>query len=343
LSTDRYLRQVRFAPIGREGQERLGRARVLVIGLGALGSVSAELLARSGVGRLTLVDRDFLEESNLGRQTLYSPDDVREGLPKAVAAERRLRAVNPEIALEGRAADFNARNALELVSDADLVVDGLDNFEGRYLLNDACLEARVPWLHGACVGAYGLALDVLPFDGPCLRCFFETPPPPELSPTCETAGIIAPAAHLVASLQAAEALKLLTGHPDALNRKLVSFDLWEGWHREIDASPRARRADCPACGDAARRDFLRGRRESTAAALCGRDAVQVLPAQDTTVDLPALAARLGPATGAEVNPHLLRFSAEGIAFTVFRDGRAILRGLTDPARGRSLYARYVGG
>lgn len=333
----RYSRQELFAGIGPEGQRRLGASRALLVGCGALGSALAETMVRAGVGALTVVDRDFVEESNLQRQSLFDEEDARRGLPKAAAAEARLRRLNSEVAVRGLVADVSAENADDLVGGVDLVLDGTDNFETRYLLNDACLRSRVPWVYGACVGSYGLALLVRPGVSPCLRCVMGQRPAPGTGPTCDTAGVVAPIVHVIAGIQAAEALKVLAGRTESLLPGLVTVDLWAGSFDVVDL--RGQAPSCPAC--------TAGRFEDVAspgasAVLCGRDAVQLRPAPGTRVDLEALAGRLRAAGRVVANDYLVRFQANGADLVVFADGRAIVKGVSDAAQARSVYARYVG-
>lgn len=333
----RYSRQELFSGIGPAGQARLRSAAAAVVGVGALGSVLAETLARAGVGALTLIDRDFVEEHNLQRQTLFAEADAAAGLPKARAAEARLRAINSEVALRAEVADLHAGNAAALLSGASLVLDGSDNFETRFLVNDFCLKAGVPWVYGACVGSYGLALAVRPGVSPCLRCLLEEMPAPGSGPTCDTAGVVAPVVHVVAGLQAAEALKLLAGRPEDLLPGLASVDLWGGMLEVFDWS--GRRPSCPACTEGRFEDAASAGR---AAVLCGRDAVQIQPPVPVAMDLAALAARLRAAGTVLRNEYLLRFRADDADIAVFADGRAIVKGVRDAAQARGVYAKYVG-
>lgn len=339
MLSGRYSRQELFAGIGREGQQRLRSARVLVLGCGALGSALSEMMVRAGIGELTVVDRDFVEESNLQRQSLFEEDDARRALPKAVAAEARLRRLNSDVAVHGLVADVAADNVAGLVDGRTLVLDGSDNFEVRFVLNDACLRAGVPWVYGACVGAYGLALLVRPGVSPCLRCVLGERPAPGSGPTCDTAGVIAPVVHVIAGVQAGEALKLLAGHPEALLPGLVTVDLWQGLFDVLDLSGRA--PSCPACGQG-RYDYLDAADAVPAAVLCGRDAVQVRAPRGTRLDLVSLAARLAGAGRVRANPHLVRFEAPEAELVVFADGRALVKGVDGVAQARALYARYVG-
>jgi adenylyltransferase/sulfurtransferase len=338
----RYSRQMLFQGIGASGQERIRRSSVLVVGAGALGSIAAEVLVRAGIARLRLVDRDYVDESNLQRQSLYDEHDLAEGLPKAIAALRKLQAINSEVEIEARVEDVHAANVVGLVEGMDLVLDGTDNFETRYLLNDASIRTGIPWIYAACVGSYGMSFVVRPGETPCLRCLLEEEPPPGTSPTCDTAGVIAPAVHAVSAFQTTEALKILSGRTEALTGKVLSLDVWEG---KSDAfRPQRKREDCPACG-LGKLEYLAGATESQTLTLCGRNAVQVRPARPAALALEGLAARLresGEASDVIVNAYLLRGKLAGHEIVLFPDGRAIVQGTADPAEARSLYARYVG-
>ncbi len=338
MPSARYSRQELFAGIGREGQQRLRAARVLVVGCGALGSVLSEILTRAGVARLAVVDRDFVEESNLQRQSLFDESDVARGLPKAVAAEARLRAINRDVEVRGIVADVSADNITALVVGADLVLDGTDNFETRFLVNDVCVREGVPWVYGACVGSYGLALLVRPHATPCLRCLLEEMPAPGAGPTCDTAGVVAPIVHVVAGIQAGEALKLLAGKIDALLPGVATVDLWTGQFEVMDL--RGKPPTCPAC-TAGRFDYASGQ-AAGAAVLCGRDAVQLRPAGPTHVDLASLAARLAAVGRVVANDYLVRLVAPEAELVVFEDGRAIVKGVRDAVQARGLFAKYVG-
>jgi molybdopterin-synthase adenylyltransferase len=335
----RYSRQELFSGIGREGQRRISAARVALVGCGALGSCLAEMMVRAGVASLRLVDRDFVEESNLQRQSLFVEADAAQGLPKAVAAATALRRINSEVEVTGIVADFSTDNAGETVRGADVVLDGTDNFEARFLLNDVCLREDVPWVYGACVGAYGLALAIRPRVTPCLRCVLEEQPAPGSGPTCDTAGVVAPIVHVIAGLQAGEALKMLSGHPEALLPGLVTVDLWQGQFDVLDFAGRA--PWCPAC-TAGRYDYAERATTGASAVLCGRDAVQVRPVPGPRVDLRALAVRLAGVGVVSANEYLIRFRAPDAELVVFEDGRAIVKGVADVAQARSIYAKYVG-
>ena len=335
----RYSRQVLFEEIGREGQARLMASRAVLVGCGALGTVQASLLVRAGVGTLRIIDRDFVEESNLQRQILFDEEDVKALLPKAVAAEKKLRATNSLVKVEGLVEDLNAASIGRLLDGFDLVLDATDNFDARFLLNDYCVKNSTPWVYGACVGSYGLTFPILPGETACLRCVFETAPPPGLSPSCDTAGVIGPIVGLVASLQVAEALKILTGRRDRVTRKMSVSDVWEGRQSQIDLPPRD--PACPCCG---LREFpyLEGTLGSDTATMCGRNAVQIRRKDGLRLDLDEVAKRLGHVGTVEKNRFLLRADIDACRLTVFADGRAIISGTTDAAVAKSLYARYVG-
>jgi molybdopterin/thiamine biosynthesis adenylyltransferase len=333
----RYSRQELFSGIGPEGQERIRGSRVLLVGCGALGSVLAETMTRAGVGSLVIVDRDYVEETNLQRQSLFDEEDAARGLPKAVAAEAKLRRINSEVAVRGLVADVDADTAPALIRESDLVLDGTDNFETRFLVNDLCVQARIPWVYGACVASYGLALLIRPGSSPCLRCVLEEMPPPGSGPTCDTAGVVAPIVHVVAGIQSGEALKVLAGRTEQLLGGIVTVDLWAGTFDLVDLS--RRKPSCPACVDG-RFDYLKA--GAGAAVLCGRDAVQIRAPQGTTVDLAALAGRLSSAGSVSSNAYLVRFTGKDADIVVFGDGRAIVKGVRNAAMARTLYAKYVG-
>lgn len=336
---ERYSRQVLFSGIGQEGQQKLLQSRALIIGCGALGSAHAESLARAGVGRLRIVDRDFVEASNLQRQTMFTERDAEERIPKAVAAANHIHELNQGIEVESEIADVNHSNIERLVKDCDVVLDGTDNFATRYLINDACVKHEINWIYGAAVGSYGVTMTVRPHQTPCLRCVFEEAPPAASAPTCDTAGVIMPIISVVAAVQVTEALKLLTGQLEDLHCSLMQFDVWRNEWRKINPGPPS--PDCPTCGlgqfgtlEAAAGDF--------AAVLCGRDAVQISPAQATQLNFTELAERLRFTGEVKFNDYLLRFRTGEFELTVFQDARSIIRGTSEIATARSLYAKYIG-
>ncbi len=335
----RYSRQILFPEVGLAGQERLAGSTAVVVGLGALGSGVADLLARAGVGRIRLIDRDYVDESNLGRQTLYDEEDCRQMLPKAVAAARRLREVNSEVEYEPRVQDLNARNVEEAIRGADVVVDGSDNFETRYLLNETCVKQGIPWVYGACVGSVGMSFTVLPGVGPCFRCFVPQSPAPGELPTCDTAGILSPAASAVAALEVAQALRLLLAKADDAVTRLKYVDVWSG---ELLALALARDPYCPSC---VRGEFpyLEGEAGSGTTVMCGRDMVQVVPRVPVSLSLVQVAEKLGRVGAVTCNEFLVRATLEeGVELIVFPDGRALVKGTTRPGVARALYARYLG-
>ena len=341
MSEARYSRQILFSGIGAEGQKMLARSRVLLVGCGALGSVMAEILVRAGVGRLTIADRDYIDESNLQRQSLYTEADCRAGLPKAAAAATHLAEINSQVELAAEILDVNAATIAALVPGQNLILDGTDNFETRFLINDASLNWNVPWVYGACVGAYGMCVAFVPGSTPCLRCVLEQLPPPGSSPTCDTVGVIGPIVHLVAALEAAEGLKILTGRLERLNGKLMTIDLWENQISGLDLGPLQRSADCPACGQR-QFDFLEGKHEGRTLSLCGRDAVQVYRNSPSPVDFKIIAERLAPLGSVTYNEFLLRACLDKFEIALFRDGRGIVRGTQDVDEARRVYAKFIG-
>lgn len=349
---ERYSRQILFAGIGEAGQRRLLASRVVIVGCGALGTVLANLLVRAGVGSLRIIDRDFVEPSNLQRQTLFDESDARDSLPKAIAAERRLRAINSSITVEGIMADVGPRNVEELLSAHDLILDGTDNFETRHLLNDAAVKLRIPWIYAAAVGSYGVTMTIRPSVTACLACLLtpeksadepNTQAAPQSEETCDTVGVIAPAAGVIASIEAAEAIKLLVEKIEERDRtqsvetRLVSFDVWTGQHHSIRV---ARDAECPVCVHHKFR-YLEGKAQPHVT-MCGRDSVQIHE-RKRNLDLALTAQRLtAVASDVRHNDFLLRFTVAPHEITVFKDGRAIIKGTRDSAIARSLYARYLG-
>jgi adenylyltransferase/sulfurtransferase len=331
---------MRYAPMGEEGQRRLLASKALICGCGALGSVLANTLARAGVGRLTIVDRDFLETNNLQRQNLYDEDDVAAGLPKAIAAKAKLERINSDIAIEAVVADVNHLNILALAEGADVLLDGTDNFETRYLLNDVSQKLGIPWVFGGCLGADGQTMTIVPGETPCLRCLHPEPPGAGASPTCDTAGILAPIINVVGSWQASEALKILSGRREAVSRSLTVFEMWDNRVRQIKLDALAGEG-CPACR---KEEFpwLEGKRGGQTAILCGRNAVQLSFPGHAELSLANLAEKLSGVGRVSRNAFLLRLEVDDYQLTVFPDGRAIIGGTEDVALAKSVYARYVG-
>lgn len=336
---ERYSRQVLFGGIGKEGQSKLLNSRVLLVGCGALGASHAEMLARAGVGKLRIVDRDFVEYTNLQRQTLFSEADAKERTPKAIAAKNRIAEINSEIETEAIVADVNYSNIENLIEDCDLVLDGTDNFQVRYLINDACVKNDKTWIYGAAVSGYGATMTIIPEKTPCLRCIFEEMPGAGTSPTCDTAGVIMPIIASVSAIQIAEALKILTENSGALHKSLIQIDVWQNDWRKIKLG--APNPDCECCGKR-NFEFLSAEANEFSAVLCGRNAVQIAPPKQTQINLSNLADRLKHLGTVKINEYLLRFNADDYELTVFGDARAIIRGTDDVSTARAIYAKYVG-
>ena len=334
--SERYSRQILYPGIGEEGQRKLGAARVAIVGCGATGSALAGLLARAGVGVLRIIDRDYVEPSNLQRQSLFDEGDAAESLPKAVAAARKIGGFNGEVKVEAKVEDLVPANIEALLEGTDLILDGTDNFETRYLLNDFAVSQSRPWIYSAAVGSYAVTLNVLPGETACLACIFPDSPRGMVE-TCETSGILNSAVNLVASLAATEAIKFIVGATDRMRRTLFSFDLWTNEQAEISAA--TPRTGCRACGE---RDFIHlageGRPHIT---LCGRNSVQIHERQ-RPIDFGEMDRRLRPHGEVRHNDFVLKFWHEPYEMTLFPDGRAIIKGTTDTAVARSFYARYVG-
>jgi len=348
---NRYDRQIRFAPLGMEGQTRLSHARVVIVGMGALGAVIAQHLVRSGIGFLRIIDRDVLEWTNLQRQMLYTEQDVIQALPKALAAAAHLQAINSQIIVEPVVADVTAGNAEMLLTDVDLILDGSDNFTVRYLMNDISLKHRIPWIYGGASGASGMTMTFIPGQTACFRCLFQSPPPSGAIDTCDTAGVISPAVDIVASLQVTEALKWLSGHLDALHGTLMRFDLWKHQWMPIQTA-HYRQANCVSCHHH-RYPTLAGNHavdpattvplEAAAAiTLCGRNTVQISPAMPLTVSLQELASNNAISERVELTPYLLRcYCDNDITMLLFPDGRALLQGTEDQALAQRVYTQLL--
>lgn len=355
----RYHRQIILPEIGEAGQRRLLASHAAVIGCGALGSCIADTLARAGVGRITVVDRDLLELTNLQRQVLYDEQDLADHLPKAEAARRRLSRINSGVAVNAIVDDVNPSNVESIVGDAGVIVDGLDNFETRYLLNDVSVKRGIPYVYGGAVATHGMTAAFLPHAspagrpprewderaGPCLRCLFDSPPPAGTSLTCDTAGVLGPIAGVIANMQAAEAIKILAGRFDAVSRNLTTIDLWHGEHQSLDIAGAYRAGECLCCGQG-RFEHLCGEFAGATASLCGREAVQIVPRGASTIEFASLAARLAAHGKVEHNRFLLRVQVRDsvglMDLTVFPNGRAIIKGTSRPEIARSIYAKYVG-
>ena len=346
MNLERYSRQMRVPGIGKAGQERLMNSRVTLCGVGALGTVLANTLVRAGVGHVRIIDRDFVEPSNLQRQVLFDESDVTNNLPKAEAAATKLRQINSGVTVEAIVADIDRTNVEEFCRDADLILDGTDNFEVRYTINDAAIKLNKPWVYGGAVGVEGMTMTIIPGETPCLRCVFEQSPGPGEVGTCETAGVLGPIVGIVASFQATEALKILAGKVEAINRELYILNIWENTSRRVKIAPlKGRKGKCPCC---ALRQFewLDGAHGTQTTSLCGRNAVQVSQRRAGSMNFAELRKSLDGATAVSANKFLMKFTVtegtDGYEFTVFPDGRAIIKGTDDTERARVLYAKYIG-
>lgn len=336
---ERYSRQELFSPIGKEGQAKIRQKSVLIVGAGALGAASAEALTRAGVKRLVIVDRDYVDWTNLQRQQLYSEKDVKDQLPKVIAAKNRLTEINSEVEIEAHVMDMGIEEAEELVKDIDLIMDATDNFETRLLINDLAQKHSVPWIYGACVGSYGISFTILPGEGPCLNCFLEKIP--ANGQTCDTAGIIAPAVQMVAAFQTTEALKILVEDLKAVRKGIVTFDLWNNQQMALNME-KAKKPNCPSCGENVTFPYLEKSSELKAAVLCGRDTVQIRPATNKDLDFLSVEKALFDHGNVHSNGYLLSFQNGPMRMVLFKDGRALIHGTKSTAEAKSLYHKYLG-
>lgn len=340
---ERYAKQVLFADFDESKQQKLADSRVLLCGCGALGTVLADTLTRAGVGYLRIVDRDFVETSNLQRQVLFDEQDVKNALPKAICAATKLRKINSQVTIDPIVADVDYSNIAGFADGVDLILDGTDNFEIRFLINDVSLETGIPWIYAGVIGSHGQSMTVFPNETACLRCLIENVPEPGSTETCDTAGVLGPAVNVIASLEAVDALKILSGQRDKIEKVLTVIDVWDGSFRRMNVGELRERANCPACrnGD---RSWLSGRLGSQTSVLCGRNAVQVSPPEPTELRFDDLAEKLETTATVSRNPYLLRFKLPNpeLEVTVFRDGRAIIKGTEDLSVARGIYSRYIG-
>ncbi|MCM3004721.1 thiazole biosynthesis adenylyltransferase ThiF [Priestia koreensis] len=340
MSSERYSRQELFTPIGKSGQEKIVSKHVLIIGAGALGTASAEALVRAGVGTVTIIDRDYVEWSNLQRQQLYTEENAERRTPKAVAAKNRLQEVNSSVNVHAHVMDGNIEELESLITQGvDVIIDATDNFDTRLIINDLAQKHQVPWVYGACVGSYGISYTILPGETPCLSCLLDTVPMGGM--TCDTVGIISPAVQMVVSYQVTEVLKLLVEDKASLRKKLVSFDLWKNQHTMI-AVDKVKKADCPSCGEHATYPFLAYENQTKTAVLCGRNTVQIRPAEGMKRSLDAIAESLRPHGKLEQNPYLVSLTMDEKRLVVFQDGRAFIHGTNDISEAKTIYYRYLG-
>ncbi|WP_040209260.1 thiazole biosynthesis adenylyltransferase ThiF [Neobacillus jeddahensis] len=337
---NRYSRQELFSPIGRDGQLQISRKHVLIIGMGALGSGSAEALVRAGIGKLTIVDRDYVEWSNLQRQQLYTEEDADKRIPKVIAAKKRLTELNSSVVMEAIIADASVSDLLDWAQNVDLIIDATDNFETRMTMNDVSQKVGVPWIYGACVGSYGISYTIIPEKTPCLACLLETVPLGGL--TCDTAGIISPAVNMVVAHQTGEALKILVGDVDSLRNKLVSFDLWKNKYSAIQVD-KLKKEDCPSCGKERSYPNLSFEKQTKTAVLCGRDTVQIRPGVPIVRNLEMLEHLLINQGGTvQRNPYLLSYTMDSHRLVIFKDGRVLIHGTKDIAEAKAVYHRCLG-
>src|SRR5690625_3296804 len=338
MTDDRYSRQTLFTPIGQKGQRRLRDKHVLIIGVGALGTQSAEVLVRAGVKKVTLVDRDYIEWSNLQRQQLFTEEDAKNRIPKAVAAAEKLRAINSEVEIDGLILDVTAEEVESLVQGVDLILDATDNFDIRLLINDISQKHSIPWIYGSCVGSYGMSYTIIPGETPCLHCLLETVPVG--GPTCDTAGIIHPGARQVGVYQTTEALKIITEDYKAMRKELVCVELRNNDSVQLNVSS-LKNINCPSCGPEAHYPFLSMEEQTKSAVLCGRDSVQIRPSKRQERNLNDLAHQLEETGGqVDVNDFLLSFTIEDERMVIFKDGRALIHGANDIKKAHTLYHRY---
>lgn len=333
---DRYSRQTLFPGIGQEGQRKISKSSVAIIGCGALGTVIATILVRAGVGKIRIIDRDFIEYHNLQRQVIFDEDDIRNQLPKAIAAERHLKKVNSSIEIEGIVADVNYANIERFITGADVILDGLDNLETRFIINDVSLKHKVPWIYGGAISSYGMTMTIIPGKTPCLRCIWNNPSGHGLALTCDTAGVIASAPFIIGSFQAAEALKILVGE-DNINQGLTMIDVWNGTFNHLKG---AHRDDCPSCQG--KFEFLETRFGTRTTSLCGQNAVQVLNPGAKKISFSELAVRLEQVGKVSYNEFMFNFAVDSKEMVIFPDGRAIIKNTADESLARGLYAKYIG-
>ncbi|WP_394140570.1 thiazole biosynthesis adenylyltransferase ThiF [Cytobacillus oceanisediminis] len=338
--SERYSRQILFPPIGNEGQERIRFKHVLIVGAGALGSGNAEMMTRAGIGTLTIIDRDYVEASNLQRQQLYTESDVAEKLPKAAAAEKRLKLINSDVEIRSVIGDATPEKLEELVEGVDLILDSTDNFETRMAINDISQKYEIPWIYGACVGSFGMSLTIIPGRTPCLNCLLKKLPIQGM--TCDTGGIIAPAVQMVIAHQVAETLKILAEDWDAVRTAMVSFDLWRNQYASMKVS-KAKDEGCLSCGKERTYPYLQTENMMKSTVLCGRDTVQIRPPKELEIQLNELAQQL-KSLGYLVkgNPYLLSVDMEEQRLVIFKDGRALIHGTKDLTQAKSIYHRLMG-
>jgi len=337
---NRYSRQQLFSPIGENGQQQLNEKHVLIIGVGALGSASAEALVRAGIGKLTIIDRDYVEWSNLQRQQLYTEQDAQEKVPKVIAAKKRLQSINAEVEVNAYILDASSEKLPELLENVDLLMDATDNFDIRFMLNDLAQKYQIPWIYGSCVSSYGATYTIVPGKTPCLHCLLKVMPN-TTGMTCDTVGIISPAVQIVAAYQVAEAFKILVGDEKALRKTYLTFDVWQNQHYEMNVE-KLRKEDCPSCGENPTYPYLSFENQTKLEVLCGRDAIQIRPPKPVQYNLEQLAVQLRPYGEIQQNPYLLSLQAADYRIVIFQDGRVVIHGMQDIQEAKSIYYRLLG-
>ncbi|MBM7607747.1 adenylyltransferase/sulfurtransferase [Lysinibacillus composti] len=336
---NRYSRQELFNPIGEKGQQLLKQKHVLIIGVGALGSASAEALVRAGIEKLTIIDRDYVEWSNLQRQQLYTEQDAQEKVPKVIAAKNRLQSINSSVEINEFILDAFTEKLPGILKDVDIMIDATDNFDVRFMMNDLAQKYQIPWIYGSCVGSYGATYTIVPGKTPCLHCLLKVMP--NTGMTCDTVGIISPAVQIVAAYQVAEALKLLVGDEEARRKSYLTFDVWQNQHYEMNVE-KVRNHDCPSCGQNPTYPYLSYENQTKLEVLCGRDAIQIRPAKPVHHNLDQLAVKLKPYGDIQQNPYLLSCQAPDYRIVIFQDGRVVIHGIQDIEKAKSIYYRLLG-
>jgi len=336
---NRYSRQELFSPIGEKGQQLLKQKHVLIIGVGALGSASAEALVRAGIEKLTIIDRDYVEWSNLQRQQLYTEQDAQEKVPKVIAAKNRLQSINSAVEINEFILDAFTEKLPGILEDVDIMIDATDNFDVRFMMNDLAQKYQIPWIYGSCVGSYGATYTIVPGKTPCLHCLLQVMP--NTGMTCDTVGIISPAVQIVAAYQVAEALKILVGDEDSRRKSYLTFDVWQNQHYEMNVE-KVRNHDCPSCGQNPTYPYLSYENQTKLEVLCGRDAIQIRPAKPVHHNLDQLAVKLLPYGDIQQNPYLLSCQAPDYRIVIFQDGRVVIHGIQDIEKAKSIYYRLLG-
>lgn len=337
--TNRYSRQQLFKQIGFNGQEKIRDKHVLIVGAGALGSAGAEALVRAGIGKLTIIDRDYVEWSNLQRQQLYNENDAKGQIPKAIAAERHLKQINSEVEIEALVMDAEPDNLGILLDDVDVIIDGTDNFDIRFILNDLSHKYNIPWIYGSCVGSYGATYTVIPDRTPCLHCILKKVPAG--GATCDTAGIISPAVQIVSAYQVAEAFKILVDDFGTLRNTFLTFDVWSNQHYSIKLE-KIKKESCPTCGTVRTYPYLSYENQTKTEVLCGRNTVQIRPARNIEYSFDQIEKLLKAHGTVTRNPYLLSCQLQDHRLVIFRDGRVFIHGTNSIQLAKNLYYRLLG-